>query len=212
MAATLYFPASGIHTPRHPVQYAGACDELRIGAMNSLERRTIGKVMRRLLPLLILSYFIAYLDRVNVAFAGPGMMRDLSFSSTVFGAGAGIFFYRLCAFRSAEQPCARAGWRARLDRAHYDVLGTCFGGNRLCLGRKKLLRDPRVAGGRRSRLFSRSHLLSGALAACGIPGAGHKLVHIRNPCFGRYRRTDFRTHPGPGRGSGAGRLAMAFHN
>jgi D-galactonate transporter len=49
-------------------------------------------VTRRLVPFLMLCYFIAYLDRVNVGFAGPSMMKDLDFSAAVFGAGAGIFF------------------------------------------------------------------------------------------------------------------------
>ncbi len=60
--------------------------------MSDIERRTIGKVTRRLVPFLILCYFVAYLDRVNVGFAGPSMIKDLSFTQTVFGAGAGIFF------------------------------------------------------------------------------------------------------------------------
>ncbi len=61
-------------------------------AVSDIERRTIRKVTRRLVPFLMLCYFIAYLDRVNVSFAGPSMIKDLSFTQTVFGAGAGIFF------------------------------------------------------------------------------------------------------------------------
>jgi MFS family permease len=60
--------------------------------VDSLEQKAVAKAARRLIPLLILSYFTAYLDRVNVAFAGPAMMRDLALSASVFGAGAGIFF------------------------------------------------------------------------------------------------------------------------
>jgi MFS transporter, ACS family, tartrate transporter len=60
--------------------------------MEELEARTIAKVTRRLVPFLMLCYFIAYLDRVNVGFAGPSMIKDLGFSQSVFGAGAGIFF------------------------------------------------------------------------------------------------------------------------
>lgn len=62
------------------------------GVVADSEQKAIAKAARRLIPLLILSYFVAYLDRVNIAFAGPAMMRDLSFSASVFGAGAGIFF------------------------------------------------------------------------------------------------------------------------
>lgn len=50
------------------------------------------KVTRRLVPLLLLGYVIAYLDRVNVSFAKLQMLDDLALSETVYGLGAGIFF------------------------------------------------------------------------------------------------------------------------
>src|SRR5262249_51958948 len=46
----------------------------------------------RLLPFLFLLYIVAFLDRVNVSFAGLEMTRDLNFDDRVFGLGAGIFF------------------------------------------------------------------------------------------------------------------------
>jgi ACS family tartrate transporter-like MFS transporter len=60
--------------------------------MQAIETRTMGKVTRRLVPFLMLCYFIAYLDRVNVGFAGATMSRDLALSSAAFGGAAGIFF------------------------------------------------------------------------------------------------------------------------
>jgi len=57
-----------------------------------LERQTMAKVARRLLPMLIACYFIAYLDRVNVGFASLTMNKALGFSSAVYGFGGGIFF------------------------------------------------------------------------------------------------------------------------
>lgn len=50
------------------------------------------KVAWRILPLVILLYFAAYLDRANVGFAKLRMARDLQFSDEVFGLGIGIFF------------------------------------------------------------------------------------------------------------------------
>ncbi len=50
------------------------------------------KVRRRVAPFLILLYFIAFLDRVNVSFAALTMNRDLRISDDLFGLGAGIFF------------------------------------------------------------------------------------------------------------------------
>ena len=60
--------------------------------MEDLEKRVIGKVMRRLIPFLILCYFVAYLDRVNVSFAKLHMNQALGFSEAAFGLGAGLFF------------------------------------------------------------------------------------------------------------------------
>jgi ACS family tartrate transporter-like MFS transporter len=50
------------------------------------------KVSWRLIPFMMLLYFVAFLDRVNVGFAALTMNKDLALSATVFGNGAGIFF------------------------------------------------------------------------------------------------------------------------
>ena len=47
---------------------------------------------RRLLPLLFVSYIVAFLDRVNIGFAKLQMASALGFSDAVYGFGAGIFF------------------------------------------------------------------------------------------------------------------------
>jgi MFS transporter, ACS family, tartrate transporter len=60
--------------------------------MESLEARTIRKVSARLIPFLIVCYFVAYLDRVNVGFAALTMNKALGLTATMFGFGAGIFF------------------------------------------------------------------------------------------------------------------------
>ncbi|WP_042302410.1 MFS transporter [Paraburkholderia kururiensis] len=57
-----------------------------------LEARTMARVTARLVPFLIVCYFIAYLDRVNVGFAALQMNKALDLSSSAFGFGAGIFF------------------------------------------------------------------------------------------------------------------------
>jgi D-galactonate transporter len=50
------------------------------------------KVSWRLIPFMILLYFVAFIDRVNVGFAALTMNKDLALTATVFGNGAGIFF------------------------------------------------------------------------------------------------------------------------
>jgi D-galactonate transporter len=59
---------------------------------SALEAATYRKVGWRLIPFLMLCYFVAYLDRVNVGFAQLQMKSDLQFSDAVYGFGAGIFF------------------------------------------------------------------------------------------------------------------------
>ncbi len=51
-----------------------------------------GRVLRRVVPFLLVCYVAAYLDRVNVGFAKLQMLSDLKFSETVYGLGAGVFF------------------------------------------------------------------------------------------------------------------------
>jgi ACS family tartrate transporter-like MFS transporter len=46
----------------------------------------------RLLPFLMICYFVSFVDRVNVGFAALQMVKDLHMSPTVFGFGGGIFF------------------------------------------------------------------------------------------------------------------------
>ncbi|GAA4839220.1 MFS transporter [Actinomycetospora corticicola] len=56
-------------------------------------KRTLRKVSLRVMPLLMVLYFVNYLDRVNIGFAGPnGMNRELGLTATAFGFASGIFF------------------------------------------------------------------------------------------------------------------------
>jgi D-galactonate transporter len=56
------------------------------------DRKIARKIAWRVAPLLMVCYFVAFLDRVNVGFAALTMNADLGFDSAVFGFGAGIFF------------------------------------------------------------------------------------------------------------------------
>src|SRR6202051_1280935 len=71
----------------------------------ALERSAYRKASLRILPLIALGYGAAYIDRVNISFASLQMNRDLNFSATVYGFGAGLFFlsYAACAESSATR-------------------------------------------------------------------------------------------------------------
>lgn len=58
----------------------------------SIADRTRQRINRRVMPFLLLLYFIAFIDRTNVSVAALQMKSDLGFSDAVIGAGAGIFF------------------------------------------------------------------------------------------------------------------------
>jgi len=56
------------------------------------------KIAWRIMPILVIGYIIAYIDRVNVSFAKLQMLGDLKFSDSIYGVGAGIFFLGYFAF------------------------------------------------------------------------------------------------------------------
>ncbi|EOV2354511.1 MFS transporter [Acinetobacter baumannii] len=87
------------------------------------------KIAFRLMPFLMLCYFGAYLDRVNVGFAKLQMMSDLQFSEAVYGLGAGIFFigYFLCEVPSniVLHKVGARRWIARI-MITWGILSGCF--------------------------------------------------------------------------------------
>jgi MFS family permease len=67
--------------------------------------------------MLVVVYIIAYIDRSNVGFAKLGFMRDLNFSDTVFGIGAGVFYAGYMIFEiPSNLILAKIGFRKTLLR------------------------------------------------------------------------------------------------
>lgn len=60
---------------------------------DAIEKSAMRKIYIRLLPFAILTYFLAYVDRINVSFAGLTMRGDLHMSATAFGFAAGTFYW-----------------------------------------------------------------------------------------------------------------------
>lgn len=85
---------------------------------SEFQRKTILKISWRLLPLIAVSYLVAYIDRTNVAVAALTMNKDLAISAYVYGWGAGIFFLGYALFEVPSNVIlARVGarrWIARI--------------------------------------------------------------------------------------------------
>ncbi|MBI1732302.1 MAG: MFS transporter [Gammaproteobacteria bacterium] len=86
--------------------------------MSAAESVALRRVTWRLLPFLLVTYIICWLDRVNVGFAALQMNQDLGFSATVYGFGAGVFFAGYALFEiPSNLILARVGarrWIARI--------------------------------------------------------------------------------------------------
>ncbi|QQS45571.1 MAG: MFS transporter [Acidobacteriota bacterium] len=67
---------------------SNVADSIQLPVAERARRR----ITKRLMPYLLLLYFIAFIDRTNVSVAALHMKDDLSFSDAVIGTGAGIFF------------------------------------------------------------------------------------------------------------------------
>jgi ACS family tartrate transporter-like MFS transporter len=65
---------------------------------DAVEKSAMRKIYLRLLPLAVLSYLLAYIDRINVSFAGLTMRDDLNMSASAFGFALGTFYWGYSVF------------------------------------------------------------------------------------------------------------------
>jgi len=95
-----------------------------------LEKSTIRRVSLRLVPFLMVCYFFALLDRVNVGFAALQMNKDLGLSAAVFGLGSSHYVARLIVqtlIRDPNRPHDPARLDAETKRAIYMVAVAAVG-------------------------------------------------------------------------------------
>jgi len=58
----------------------------------SVEQRALRRITWRIVPFVMVLYFIAFVDRVNIGFAALTMNKEIGLSASAYGFGAGIFF------------------------------------------------------------------------------------------------------------------------
>lgn len=60
--------------------------------VRSAEDNVYQKITWRVMPIVLIAYIFAFLDRINIGYAQLQMKQDLAFSDAIYGLGAGIFF------------------------------------------------------------------------------------------------------------------------
>ncbi|KKK39134.1 membrane protein [Mesobacillus campisalis] len=64
----------------------------------NVEKRTVKKTMKRILPFILVLYIVAFLDRVNLGYAALEMNAELALSAEIFGFLSGLFYISYCLF------------------------------------------------------------------------------------------------------------------
>src|ERR1700722_8436369 len=88
---------SAVEPATPPREFADASSSVGMED-NKIGASALRKASVRLIPLIAIAYGVAYTDRVNISFAALQMNRDLHFSASSYGLGAGFFFlsYAAC--------------------------------------------------------------------------------------------------------------------
>ena len=179
---------------------------------SAIEAETMRRVMWRLLPFLMLCYFIAYVDRVNAGFAALTMNRDVGLTQAIFGIGGGLFFVAYVLFEvpsnlAMEKVGARL-WIARI-MITWGLVGV---GTAFIVRTLHVLFEPLSSRRGRSWLFSRRYLVPDLLVSVPLPRARGGYLHGRHS---RLKLPRFSFVRGPARVGGGwrlARLAVAFHH
>ena len=83
-----------------------------------IESETIRRVTFRIIPFLMVCYFIAFVDRVNSGFAALHMNQDIGLTAAMFGLGGGLFYISYVLFEVpsnlAMQKVGARLWIARI--------------------------------------------------------------------------------------------------
>lgn len=74
-----------------PLSASQAADFHRPAAAGT-EDKIYRKITWRIMPIVLIAYVFAFLDRINIGYAQLQMKQDLAFSDAIYGLGAGLFF------------------------------------------------------------------------------------------------------------------------
>ncbi len=99
-----------------------------------MSAETMRRVAMRLMPFLLVCYFISFLDRINVAFAALQMNKAIGLTTAQYGFGAGLFFLTYCLFEVPSNLMLVRVGATLMDRADYVGLGALRNRHGFCCG------------------------------------------------------------------------------
>ena len=189
---------------------AGDCVSA-LAAMSDIEARVTRKLRWRILPFVMLLYFVSFLDRVNVGFAAFSMNKAIGLSSSAYGFGSGIFFLGYIIFQvPANLIMMRVGARVWIARVVI-VWGLVSVASAFVDRAAQLLRAALSARPGGVGILSRNHSLSEPVVSCARAGSGNCRVHGRRAALDRDRLADFRRVDGAAAIPRPDELAVALH-
>lgn len=76
----------------HAASVARGVADIHPASLRSAEDDVYRRISWRVMPIVLVAYVFAFLDRINVGYAQLQMKQDLAFSDAIYGLGAGLFF------------------------------------------------------------------------------------------------------------------------
>ena len=156
-------------------------------ASPELEERVVRKLRWRILPFVMLLYFVSFLDRVNVGFAAFTMNKALGLTPEMFGFGGGIFFAGYFLFEVPSNLILyRVGarrWIARVLISWGLVSAACA----FAVGPYSFYTMRFFAGRGGGGLFPGHHLLPEPLVSGAASRGGHCRLYDGGAAFDRAR-------------------------
>ena len=152
---------------------------------------TVRKVRYRLLPLLLLLYVVAFLDRINIGFAAVTMNHALAITSAQFRLLTGIFSWSYCLFEvPSNLLLERIGARIWIARilVTWGVIAVLTGFVR---STEQLSVACFLLAAAEGWVFPWNAAVRDLSVRGGRAGADHRAVHGCNSCLQHHRRRRF---------------------
>ena len=150
------------------------------------------KVSWRIIPLLLIAYMIAFLDRINIGYAQLQMKQTLAVRRCGLWPRRRHLLPRLFPVRSAEQPAAGEDRRAQDAAAHHGAVGHRRRGDGVRDDADAVLYCPLPARRVRGGLLPRRHPLPHLLVPVGTARADDRHLHVGDHDHQRHRRAAVR--------------------